>query len=318
VTCLVTPMSVQSRSVSPRPVADAGKKKERDDESEAIHIKNLSRNVGESHLRAIFGCYGDISKVNIPTYFKCMLHFAKNGREQCLIEPLAGQSKGTATITFYETSAAAQAISHMDGGSIDGLGITVESIYVSTHSPSPPRSPRLRSTREDIRSRKNNSRSPARSWSRSRSRSPPRRRPFPGRARSQPFTNAGRESRGGRRLFTGPRRSFKGRSRSRSRSYSPLPRRSMRRRSPSYERGGLTRGDRRERSFSRSLSRSRSPYSARSSRSRTKSWSSRSRSRSRSYTPVSSHGRTASSRSRSRSPRYNRESKTRSVTPNSH
>lgn len=62
-------MSERDRSLSPQPVEE--KNKNKDDASEAILIKNLSRNVGENHLRAIFGCYGDIDKVDVPIYFKC-------------------------------------------------------------------------------------------------------------------------------------------------------------------------------------------------------------------------------------------------------
>jgi len=278
-------MASRSRSNSPRAMNE-DKNGDRPADSQAIKIRNLSRNVAESHLRAIFGCYGEISKVDVPVYFK------------------SGQNRGAATVVFLETSAAAQAISHMNGGSVDGLAVTVEATQLSSRSRS--RS-RPRAGRDEFRSRKPHSRSPARSYSRS-----PPRRAFTGRARSPPFGR--REGRGGRRVFSGPQRPYRPRSRSRSRSYSPLPRRG-RRRSPSYERGGdLRPGRRGSVSRSRSTSRSRTPFSARSSRSR-RSWSSRSRSRSRSYTPSSSRERSASSRGRSRSPRYSRGSRTRSPTP---
>jgi hypothetical protein len=60
-------------------------KGDRDVDSEAIQIKNLSRNVGESHLRAIFGCYGEISKINIPVYFKCKCFFQSNQFDQYIM-----------------------------------------------------------------------------------------------------------------------------------------------------------------------------------------------------------------------------------------
>jgi RNA-binding protein with serine-rich domain 1 len=34
-------------------------------------ITNLTRNVVESHLRTIFGSYGEIKKIDLPVFAKC-------------------------------------------------------------------------------------------------------------------------------------------------------------------------------------------------------------------------------------------------------
>jgi RNA recognition motif-containing protein len=36
-----------------------------------VVITNLTRNVAEVHLRAVFGYYGEITKVDLPLYAKC-------------------------------------------------------------------------------------------------------------------------------------------------------------------------------------------------------------------------------------------------------
>ena len=43
------------------------------DKSEArvVIITNLTRNVVESHLKTIFGFYGNITKIDLPTFVKC-------------------------------------------------------------------------------------------------------------------------------------------------------------------------------------------------------------------------------------------------------
>ena len=50
-------------------------------DAKVIIVNNLTRNVVESHLKIIFGFYGQITKVDLPLYGKCelsqLLHFAK-------------------------------------------------------------------------------------------------------------------------------------------------------------------------------------------------------------------------------------------------
>jgi RNA-binding protein with serine-rich domain 1 len=41
-------------------------------DAKVIVINNLTRNVVESHLRTIFGFYGDIVKIDVPLFGKCM------------------------------------------------------------------------------------------------------------------------------------------------------------------------------------------------------------------------------------------------------
>jgi len=242
-------------------------------DAKVIIITNLTRNVVESHLKTVFGFYGEIIKTDLPLFGK------------------SSQNRGKAALEYADPPSAHKAASHMDGGQLDGaiLQVSLSDLPVRSRSRSPPRRvPAPRNARDRLRSI-----SRSRSRSRTRSRSPPayRRRPdgYPPR---DSFRGRGFGRRGGppgrdRGMYR------RGRSRSRSRSRSPVRRVAgerpplPRRRSPSYSRGGYGRARR---------SRSRS-YSVRSSRSRTRSLS-RSRSRSVSY---SSYSRYSRSRSRSRS-----------------
>ena len=54
-----------------------------------VVITNLTRNVVESHLRSIFGFYGEIKKVDLPLYGKCM---SLTVLWRCDIEPTLNQS----------------------------------------------------------------------------------------------------------------------------------------------------------------------------------------------------------------------------------
>jgi RNA-binding protein with serine-rich domain 1 len=305
-------MSVRGRSPSPRSsrnVQDAdvdmdAAKDPRD--AKVIIVTNLTRNVAESHLKTVFGFYGEILKVDLPVYVKC-----KSSKFLFLIHLLTGvvaaQNRGKAALEFAEASQAQTAASHMNGGQLDGVELKVElsdlPIRARGRSRSRSRSPKMARIGPPPRRRRSFSRSRSRSPLRSRSRSPrygggarrangngpPRengyRNRYPDTNTSRTFDRRGPPPRGAPRI-------------SRSRSRSPIRRgeraRLPRRRSPSYERGGYGRGAVRGRSRSRSID------SLRSSRSRSRSPSrSRSRSRSRrSYTPSSARG----SRSRSRSP----------------
>jgi len=40
-------------------------------DAKVIIVNNLTRNVVESHLKIIFGFYGQITKVDLPLYGKC-------------------------------------------------------------------------------------------------------------------------------------------------------------------------------------------------------------------------------------------------------
>jgi len=278
-------MSARGRSSSPRPIHDGDVDMENGNrdarkkaDAKVVVVANLTRNVAESHLRVVFGFYGEITKLDLPLFGKSL------------------QNRGKAFIEYADSVSAHQAVSHMDGGQLDGAVLRVElsEIPLRPRSRSPRRRspPRMRDRPKSI----------SRSRSRSRSRSPPprggpyRRRGFEPRyepRRGRPF---------GRR---GPPITDTYRPRSRTRSWSPIRRApdrdrvAPRRRSPSYERGGNGRGARHSKSKSGSRSRSYSVRSSRSRRSRTRSLSrSRSRTRSRSY---SSYSRYSRSRSRSRS-----------------
>jgi hypothetical protein len=75
-------MSLRGRSTSPRaqdgdvdmennggaaPVAAAGEKVD----AKVVIVTNLTRNVVWSHLQAIFGLYGEITKIDLPLFGKC-------------------------------------------------------------------------------------------------------------------------------------------------------------------------------------------------------------------------------------------------------
>lgn len=286
-------MSTRGRSTSPHPLenhkphdGDVDMDSADNANAKVVTVTNLTRNVVESHLRAIFSFYGEIVKLDLPTFTK------------------SGQNKGKASLEFSTSSAAHKAKTHMDGGQLDGAVLKIEL------SNSPMRSP----------SRSRFGRGGGRSYSRSRSRS---RGNFGGRWQGREARYGGDSYRGGAGGSYGGRRAPIGRdlyrpgsrswSRSRTRSRSPVRRipgrLGPRRRSPSYERGGYGRGRGRTRSRSYTpSSRSRS-YSYSPSRSRTRSLSrSRSRSRSRSY---SSHSRYSRSRSRSSSGSRGRRSYSR-------
>ncbi|KAH9844209.1 uncharacterized protein C8Q71DRAFT_801375 [Rhodofomes roseus] len=271
-------MSTRGRSTSPRPLHDEDVDMENGNGVDKPHAKvvivtNLTRNVVETHLRTIFGFYGDISKIDLPMFGK------------------SGQNRGKAAIEYGDTASAHRAASHMDGGQLDGAILKVElsELPVRSRSRSPRAPPRPRYGRDRPRSY---SRTP------SRSRSPPRRfgrdTTYRGDSyRGRPFARRGRGPLPHRDTY---------RPLSRSRSRSPIRRGDRlppRRRSPSYERGGTA--------YRRGRTRSPS-YSVRSSRSRTRSLSPRSRSRSGSY---SSYSRYSRSRTRSRTPTPRRRSRSR-------
>ncbi|KAI0320605.1 hypothetical protein OF83DRAFT_1052781 [Amylostereum chailletii] len=255
-------MSSRGRSSSPTIRRDADIDMDnaptKNPDAKVVVVTNLTRNVVESHLQTIFGFYGNVLKVDLPLYGK------------------SGQNRGKAAVEYTDAESARKAVSHMNGGQLDGAIVKVEisDLPVRTRSRSPrPRAPR-------------NGRDRPRSLSRSRSRSRSPR--FPRRDVGRfvdPYHNRPPPRRPPMRDTYRPR--------SRTRSRSPIRRGGLppRRRSPSYERGGYGR-----------RGRSRSPsYSVRSSRSRSRSFSpsrSRSRSRSASYSSYSKYSR---SRSRSRS-----------------
>ncbi|KAI0650343.1 hypothetical protein C8Q79DRAFT_1063364 [Trametes meyenii] len=295
-------MSSRGRSLSPRPLRDEdvdmdGESPPRNPNAKVVVVTNLSRNVVEAHLQTIFGFYGEITKVDLPLFAK------------------SGQNRGKAAIEYADSAAAQKAVSHMDGGQLDGAILKCELSELPVRSRSRSRS---RSPRPPQRARYGRGKSISRSPSRSKSPPPPR----GGRRGYGPRYNDDyrRPPPPGRRPPPPPRNNYPRYNRSRTRSRSP-PRRGAdrippRRRSPSYERGGAGyRGRSRSYSVASSRSRTRSLTPRSRSRSRTRSRSrsfysssaySRSRSRSRSRTP--SRGRRSFSRddirdSRSRSPR---------------
>lgn len=43
-------------------------------DAKVIIVTNLTRNVVEAHLRTIFNFYGQITKIDLPLYAKCMFY----------------------------------------------------------------------------------------------------------------------------------------------------------------------------------------------------------------------------------------------------
>ena len=74
-------MSTRGRSTSPHPLenhkphdGDVDMDSADNANAKVVTVTNLTRNVVESHLRAIFSFYGEIVKLDLPTFTKCMLH----------------------------------------------------------------------------------------------------------------------------------------------------------------------------------------------------------------------------------------------------
>lgn len=75
-------MSERGRSTSPRlpqnstTDVDMDKGKENNlPDAKVVIINNLTRNVVESHLRTVFGFYGQIVKLDLPLFTKCERHY---------------------------------------------------------------------------------------------------------------------------------------------------------------------------------------------------------------------------------------------------
>ncbi len=67
-----------------------------------LHIKKLTRNVNEGHIREIFGNYGEVKAFSYPTH------------------PVTGYPNGAATIEYASEESLIEALRCMDGGQIDG------------------------------------------------------------------------------------------------------------------------------------------------------------------------------------------------------
>ena len=65
--------------MSPRPLndddvdMDNGGLAQEKPHAKVVVVTNLTRNVVEAHLRAIFGSYGEVQKVDLPVFGKCAL-----------------------------------------------------------------------------------------------------------------------------------------------------------------------------------------------------------------------------------------------------
>ena len=72
----VSTMSTRGRSTSPqlRDVdMDVDRQSDGKPDAKVIVVTNLTRNVVETHLQAIFGFYGEVVKIDLPIYTKCVL-----------------------------------------------------------------------------------------------------------------------------------------------------------------------------------------------------------------------------------------------------
>ncbi|KAI9512264.1 hypothetical protein F5148DRAFT_965424, partial [Russula earlei] len=104
-------MSTRGRSASSQSRdVDVDVEKPLDEKSDAkvIVVANLTRNVVVAHLQSIFGFYGEVVKIDLPTYVK------------------SGQNKGKASLEYADAASARTAVSHMNGGQLDGAVLKVE------------------------------------------------------------------------------------------------------------------------------------------------------------------------------------------------
>ncbi|KAF5393839.1 hypothetical protein D9757_000230 [Collybiopsis confluens] len=171
---LVVTMSERGRSSSPRPLQNTSNDGSPDvdmDKNGANHaeslsknmpdakviiVNNLTRNVVETHLRTVFSFYGQIVKLDLPLFGK------------------SGQNRGKAALEFSLPAEAHTAMSHMNGGQLDGAVLKVELSELPIRSRSPrSRSSVSRSPRPSRRNGYARDRGRGRSKSRSISRSPP-------------------------------------------------------------------------------------------------------------------------------------------------
>jgi RNA-binding protein with serine-rich domain 1 len=73
-------MSTRGRTASPQSRGadadmDLDKQSDSKPDAKVIIVTNLTRNVVEAHLQAIFGFYGEVAKIDLPTYAKCRYFF---------------------------------------------------------------------------------------------------------------------------------------------------------------------------------------------------------------------------------------------------
>ena len=68
-------MSTRGRSASPPPRdvdMDVDRQSDGKPDAKVVVVANLTRNVVETHLQSIFGFYGEIIKIELPIYAKCV------------------------------------------------------------------------------------------------------------------------------------------------------------------------------------------------------------------------------------------------------
>lgn len=51
---------------------DMDKQPEEKLDAKVVVVTNLTRNVVEAHLQSVFGFYGEIVKIDLPIYVKCV------------------------------------------------------------------------------------------------------------------------------------------------------------------------------------------------------------------------------------------------------
>ncbi|KAF8845726.1 hypothetical protein BDN67DRAFT_887601, partial [Paxillus ammoniavirescens] len=116
-------MSDRGRSTSPKPLHDADVDMENgfsEDKKDVrvVVLNGLSRNVAQAHLQTIFGFYGEIIKIDLPLYTK------------------SGQNRGKAALEYADPVSAQKAVSHMNGGQLDGLVLKAELSDLPIRAPS--------------------------------------------------------------------------------------------------------------------------------------------------------------------------------------
>ena len=82
------------------------------EEEATLHVTKLSRTVLPAHLREIFGCYGEVTSVEVPA------------------DRRVGLPKGYAYVTFRHAKDADTAMECMNGGQVDGADIKVAHVLL--------------------------------------------------------------------------------------------------------------------------------------------------------------------------------------------
>lgn len=94
-----------------------------------LHVGNLTRNVGEAHLREVFSSFGALSAVDLQV--RSIDHGPTSGLMRAQVDREVGLSKGFAYVSYRSAEEAEAAVLSMDGGQLDGNALKVSFILVA-------------------------------------------------------------------------------------------------------------------------------------------------------------------------------------------